>query len=195
RAMLAVHLSSSGRGGESLQMLEDIVNNLSTDPADETLQMVSVLTLLSELYVTANEPAKAEALLQRVTAILERELGKDHPFLAMHLARLAQFNLNMKRIDEGLRLARQCSAVLEATQGKDSLIAGMNLMTLARLHVARGERKEAKEYLERCRRIYTEQMGPNNPVVARALAELAGPRVSGGVYRHDGRELDDPPRN
>ena len=81
------------------------------------LDTAAVLNSLGERYNRMADYAKAEPLYERSLAILERVLGPEHPETRAVLANLCVLQLNLRKLDTALFLARKYKAVSERSLG------------------------------------------------------------------------------
>ena len=102
--------NSPALGARALEIKESLLGL-------ERLDTATLLNSLGERYNRMTDYAKAEPLYQRSLEILERVLGPEHPDTRAVLANLCVLNLNLRKLDAALFLARKYKAVSERSLG------------------------------------------------------------------------------
>lgn len=117
--------------------------------------------------------AEAQALCERALAILERELGPDHPDVALSLNDLAVVHWYQGRYAQAKELNERALTIRERKLGSDHPDVARSVNTLAIIYVSLGRFPEAQALFERALAIRERVLGPDHPDVAQILINLA----------------------
>ena len=162
------------------------VDRSSEDNAPESSpQLAEAEDLLQqaiELY-EAGQYAEAIPLAEQVLAIVEAQLGSNHPDTAGSLSWLAALHHAIGRYVEAEPLHEQALAILETQLGPDHPRLATKLNNLAELYRAMGRYREAEPLHKRALAIHEAQLGPDHPSVATSLNNLAVLYRAMGRYR------------
>ena len=118
---------------------------------------------LANLYQAMGRYAEAEPLYRRSLAILEKQLGPDHPDVAASLNSLASLYQAMGRYAEAEPLYRRSLAIEEKQLGRDHPDVATSLNNLAALYHAMGRYAEAEPLFRRSLEIREKQLGATTP--------------------------------
>jgi tetratricopeptide (TPR) repeat protein len=139
-----------------------------------------------ELY-RAGRYSEAIQIAQRVLAIREKALGRDHPEVAAPLNNLAQLYDKQGRYADAEPLYRRSLDIREKALGRDHPDVARSLNNLALLYQNQGRYAEAEPLYRRSLAIWERRLGRDHPEVATSLNNLAG------LYRSQGRYADAEP--
>src|SRR5262249_38057145 len=139
-----------------------------------------------ELY-RAGRYSDAIQIAQRVLAIREKALGRDHPDVAGALNNLARLYSDQGRYADAEPLYRQSLAISEKVLGRDHPDVARSLNGLAVLYVDQGRYADAEALYQRSLAILEKALGRDHPDVAQSLANLAA------LYDRQGRYADAEP--
>jgi tetratricopeptide (TPR) repeat protein len=126
--------------------------------------------------------ADAEPLYRRGLAILEKQLGPEHPNMASALNNLAGLLYAQGKYADAEPLYRRALAIGEKTLGPDHPNVASALNNLAALLKAQGRYADAEPLYRRALAIGEKALGPDHPDVARDLNNLASLLQAQGQY-------------
>jgi tetratricopeptide (TPR) repeat protein len=110
--------------------------------------------------------AESEPLVRIALDIETKNLGSDHPFVAIRLNSLASLLKRMNRLDEVEGLYRRALAISERSFGPEHPRVAICLSKLARFLLRTNQLDEAEKLARRALAIDEECLGPDHPVVA-----------------------------
>ena len=107
--------------------------------------------------------------------IQERDLGSDHPIVAITLGSLAQLLANLNRMAQAEPLFRRASAIYEKVYGPDDASEGttLTLSSFALMLRLSGRIADAEPIYRRVLAMTEKRYGADDPRVAEALTSLA----------------------
>ena len=143
---------------------------------------------LAEIYRLEGNHEAAEPLYRKSLDYARKELGPDHPELAVHLSQLAVLERDTGRLAEAERLFGEAAAHLERTVGEHPILA-QTLNDLAEVEIARGRPQEAIAQAERALGIRTKALGVDHSDTAASLVTLARAERARGGEGDQGRAL------
>src|SRR5262245_22685057 len=126
-----------------------------------------------ELY-RAGRYSDAIQIAQRVLAIREKALGRDHAEVAASLNNLAQLYDRQGRYADAEPLYQRSLDIREKALGRDHPDVAASLNNLAVLYVDQGRYADAEPLYQRSLAIFEKALGRDHPWVATSLANLAG---------------------
>ena len=136
-------------------------------------RLAAVLNCLAQVYEKQGKYSEAEPLYQRVLAIDEKVLGKDHGAIINDLDNLAVTYIKQKKYKEAEELFTKAVALDEKTYGKDHPKTAADLSYLVLLYDIEGNPKKAEEYARRALSINEKAFGADHPLVASNYHSLA----------------------
>ncbi len=110
--------------------------------------------------------AEAEPLVRIALDIETKNLGSDHPFIAIRLSNLASLLERMNRLDEVEELYRRALSISEQGFGPEHPKVAICLSKLARFLLRTNQLDEAEKLARRALAIDEKCLGPDHPVVA-----------------------------
>jgi tetratricopeptide (TPR) repeat protein len=143
---------------------------------------------LAEIYRLEGNHDAAEPLYRKSLEAARKELGPDHPELAVHLSQLAVLERDTGRLAEAERLFGEAAAHLERTIGEHPMLA-QTRNDLAEVEIARGRPEEAIAQAERALAIRTKALGAEHSETAASLVTLARAERARGGEGDEGRAL------
>ena len=146
-------------------------------------RVASSLQLLGDFYLATARHLEASEYSGRLLDLLTRNLGPDHPALAVPLRLLAKAKQGERKYVEVEQLFRRALAVLEKAAGADPSTAVASVCEeLAGFYVTRQRYSEAESLYRRSLLILENAFGPNDPPVAAVLNNLAGVNFAQGNF-------------
>jgi tetratricopeptide (TPR) repeat protein len=133
------------------------------------------------LYKNQGRYSKAESLFVRSLEIRERQLGADHPNVAVSLNNLAGLYESQGRYSEAEPLFVRSLEIKERQLRADHPDVANSLNNLALLYKNQGRYSEAEPLFVRSLEIRERQLGADHPDVAASLNNLAE------LYKNQGR--------
>jgi tetratricopeptide (TPR) repeat protein len=118
--------------------------------------------------------AEAEPLARRALSIDTKNLGPNHPYIAIRLSNLASLLESMNRLDEVEGLYRRALAISEQCFGPEDPRVALCLSHLSRFLLRTNQLDEAERLIRRGLAIAEKNLGPDHPNVAIRLSNLAG---------------------
>ena len=118
--------------------------------------------------------AEAEPLIRSALDIDARNLGANHPFIAIRLSNLASLLESMNRLEEVEGLYRRALAINEQSFGPEDPTVALCLSHLSRFLLRTNRLDEAEKLIRRGLAIAEKNLGPDHPNVAIRLSNLAG---------------------
>lgn len=119
-----------------------------------------------------NYSSEAEPLYQKVLAIWEQQLGKDHPNVATVLNNLADLYRVQRRYSEAELLLQRAMVISEQQLGNDHPDVARSLNNLAEVYREQGRYGEAEPLYIRAWSIFANTLGENNPLSQIPLENL-----------------------
>ena len=116
---------------------------------------------------------EAILLAQRSLVIMEKELGPDHPDVALSLSNLAVLYNHMGDYAKAEPLNKRSLAIYEKALGPDHPDVALSLSNLAAVYDYMGAYTKAEPLYKRSLAIYEKALGPGHPDVAASLNNLA----------------------
>lgn len=107
--------------------------------------------------------ASATPFMLRAEAICGKNLGKDHPFMAVIQLGQAELLLIQKQYPAAKDAAEKALKLALATHGEEHLLTAAILNTLAQAKLELGQTAEARTHLEKARRILEKAIGKDAP--------------------------------
>jgi tetratricopeptide (TPR) repeat protein len=149
---------------------------------NEDLQFAFSLNQLAELYRKQGKYKEAEPLYRRSLFIVEKQLGEDHPDVAVRLNNLAVLYQNQGKYNEAEPLYLRSLSIVEKQLGEEHPDVATSLNNLAFLYHNQGKYNEAESLYLRSLSIREKQLGENHPDVATSLNNLAELYSNQGKY-------------
>jgi tetratricopeptide (TPR) repeat protein len=118
--------------------------------------------------------AEAEPLIRSALDIDTKNLGLNHPVIAVRLTDLAGLLESMNRLDEVEGLYRRALAISEQNFGPEDPKVALCLSDLSRFLLRTNQLDEPEKLIRRGLAIAEKNLGPDHPNVALRLDNLAG---------------------
>lgn len=176
----AAELSRAGKYSEALPLAEAAAATLEkTSP--NSRDHAGALNNLAQLYGDLGRDDKAEPLLERALAIMERSVGIDSSAIAPEMNNLAALYERQGRFAEAEPLFKRALANCERSLGPNHVDVGRQLNNLATLYERQDRHGDSEPLFRRALAIFEKAAGPDNPAVATLLSNL------GQVLKVEGR--------
>ncbi len=149
-----------------------LVTQVALAQADGSQQV----RLLNQEVVMLHQAGKYPLALEkakRVLAIVEKELGPEHPETGTSLNNLAELYRAMGAYEKALPLFARALAISEKTQGPEHPETGISLNNLALLHGAMGAYEKALPLYTRALALTERALGPEHSSTGTRLNNLA----------------------
>jgi serine/threonine protein kinase/tetratricopeptide (TPR) repeat protein len=210
KAGLAMLYLSSGKYKEGQKPgLEALAIFHKVSPEDKLVQAVDKFLQAMTSANVLRLPALAEKQLRESIELTAGELGKNHPYLAVHWFQLADVMEAQKKPDEAEKCYRECLKIVRATTGLGHPKACMLVRSLGNLLLRMGRFNEAVALFDELKKAHEDRFGKDHPLVADVLiayAELPGKQMvdermhvlqrAVDIYAHSKERYDtDPPRS
>jgi tetratricopeptide (TPR) repeat protein len=163
-----------------------LVGSVSLVAAQETKEADKLNERVIELY-NAGRYSDAVPIAQRVLALREKALGRDHPDVATSLYNLASLYDSQGRYADAEPLYQRSLAIREKALGRDHPDVAAALNNLALLNDKQGRYADAEPLYQRALAIDQKKLGRDHPDVATDLNNLAE------LYNKQGRYADAEP--
>ena len=182
-------IASVATSKEDLAKAEEMLS-LSLKEAERSgskdSRLAAVLNCLAQVYEKQGKFEEAQPLYERVLAIDEKVLGKEHSAIINDLDNLAVTLVKQKKYKEAEALFKRAVALNEKIYGKDHPRTANDLSYLVLIYDIQGDTEKAREHAARALEINRKALGPNHPVVASNLYSLA--LISSRDGKHDQAE-------
>ena len=116
-------------------------------------------------------------------AIYQKELGPNHPDVALSLNNLACLYGKQGRYSDAEPLYKRSLAIGDEVLGPDHPVVALYLSNLAALYNDQGRYADAEPLLQRSLAVREKALGPDHPDVALSLTNLAIPLRQAGSLR------------
>ena len=181
------------RYAEGLQWGEMVALPLA-QRCDDPVELATSLNHLGGVYENQGDYEEAKTLHQRALGIQERELGPDHPLVAMNLNNLGLVYFEQGEYEEAKGYYDRALETQERTLGSEHPDVAMSLNNLGGLHEVQGEYEKAEKCHQQALDIREKALGAEHPDVATTLNNLGNTYFFHGKYekakRHYERALD-----
>jgi eukaryotic-like serine/threonine-protein kinase len=134
---------------------------------------VVLLLNLGNVHAARGAREEARTAFAEALVLRERELGPDHPDVAMALNNLALAEEALGRHDEALALHERALDLRTRTLGDVHPSVATSLNNLANAHSAAGRNEDARAMYERALPIWEQALGPEHPNIAVVHNNLA----------------------
>lgn len=136
---------------------------------------------LAEIYRLEGNHEAAEPLYRKSLDLARKELGPDHPELAIHLSQLAVLERDTGRLAEAEKLFGEAATHIERTIGADHPLLAQTLNDLAEVEIAAGRPQQAVEQAQRALAIRQRALGEGHSDTAASFVTIArAERARGG---------------
>jgi tetratricopeptide (TPR) repeat protein len=142
-----------------------LVGSVSLVAAQETKEADELNKRVIELY-NAGRYSDAIPIAQRVLALREKALGRDHPDVAISLSNLAELYASQGRYAEAEPLYQRSLAIQEKAFGRDHPNVALSLNNLAALYKEQGRYADAEPLYQRSLAIWEKALGRDHSDVA-----------------------------
>jgi CHAT domain-containing protein/tetratricopeptide (TPR) repeat protein len=168
---LASLYSQQGDTKRALELVEGVLADGKENPT-ETLETAKTLNNLAVMHQRAGDNAKAEPLLQRALAIVERIQGKEHPDTASALNNVATLKAALGHRQEAALLFERALAIREKALGPQHPDVALSLKALGGFYVESGDAKKGAQFLDRALVIFEKTYGNQHDLVISCLSDL-----------------------
>ena len=178
---LATLFEGMGRYSEAVPLQERALKIF--EKASDDLAVAAIANDLAGSYKRLNRLEDAEALDNRAIEILRRELGPNHPEIAMSLNNLAEVYREQGRYAEAEDSYKRALAIAEKAFGPVDERVAQVLTNLAVINVIQGRPADAEPLAQRPLTIWERAVGPDHPKVADTLLAIASILEERGRFR------------
>jgi tetratricopeptide (TPR) repeat protein len=140
---------------------------------DDSLEVAICLSRLAKLYYEQGRYSDAEPLYVRALAIIEQQLGANHPDTATILNNLASLYRATGRYSDAEPLYIRALAISERQLGANHPDTATSLNNLAGLYESTGRYSDAEPLYVYALAIREQQLGANHPDTSTSLNNLA----------------------
>ncbi len=153
--------------------------------AQQSAESEEVTRLVQQIIQLKNEGKYNQAipLAERLLAITEKVLDKEHPYVAESLNNLAQLYYAQGSYEKAEPLYVRSLAIREKVLGKEHPDVAESLNNLAELYRAQGKYQKAEPLFMRSLAIVEKVLGKEHPLVASSLSNLAALYQQEGSYQ------------
>jgi CHAT domain-containing protein/tetratricopeptide (TPR) repeat protein len=153
--------------------------------AQQSAELEEVTRLVQQVVQLKNEGKYSQAipLAERLLAISEKVLGKEHPLVATSLNNLAQLYQAQGSYEKAEPLFVRSLAIREKVLGKEHPDVAQSLNNLAELYRVQGSYQRAEPLYVRSLAIFEKVLGKEHPSVATSLNNLALLYQDQGSYK------------
>jgi len=169
---LVFALTSQGSQHERAHELGAIAEAAATHARPRAEIAARFQTSLGMLDDARGKRAGARARFAKALAIVEQELGPDHPAALTTLNQLGNLAKTEGRFDEARRLLGRVLAARERMVGKDHPDVANALNNLGNVYRSEGKLDDAKRLYDRAIEIRVAALGPDHPEVGTAYNNL-----------------------
>jgi tetratricopeptide (TPR) repeat protein len=165
---------------ETMGKLWRLAQPRSAVPAPELPGAGAEWTALNNEATDLHDKGNVERAIEvgkKALELAEKNVGPDHPDVALSLNNLAVFYDALGRHAEAEPLFKRSLAIREKASGPDALDVALTLFNFGRHYETRGLHAEAEPLFSRALAIREKVLGPDDPQVAVILDEL-------GYLRH-----------
>ncbi|XP_052202771.1 uncharacterized protein LOC127807630 isoform X2 [Diospyros lotus] len=159
-----------------LGMLNDVVDGLE----DGEPLLDSILMHMGSMYSTMGKFEKSMLAYRRSLEILEREYGKNSPFLVTPLIGMAKVFGSIRRAREAAKVYHDVIGILELSKGAEGEDLVVPLLGLGNLLMKEGKHMDAENSFIRILDIYSKLYGQNDERVGMAMCSLAHVKCAKG---------------
>ncbi|XP_008783154.3 uncharacterized protein LOC103702485 isoform X2 [Phoenix dactylifera] len=152
-----------------LDMLNDIVGALH----DGYPLVDSILIHMGSMFTTLGKFEDAILVYQRGLKILEREFGKNSPFLITPLMGMAKVLRLIGRVTKAITIYHRAVYISEKNRGAESEELVIPLFALGNLFISEGKATDAETCFSRILCIYKKVYGENDGRTGMAMCSLA----------------------
>lgn len=178
----AIEAYEQGNNAEAERLFKNSLAEAEKQNGNDR-RLASSLQLLGDFYLATARYPEASENGGRLLEVLTRNLGPDHPALAVPLRILAKAKQGERKYAEVEPLFRRALAALEKLAGADSSTDVASVCEeLAGFYVTRQRYSEAESLYRRSWLTLEKASGPNDPAVAAALNNVAGVYYAQGNF-------------
>ncbi|MCH9688726.1 MAG: serine/threonine-protein kinase [Deltaproteobacteria bacterium] len=170
----------AGNAALALERFEAALALTERLPEDDPVspqELALVLNGLGAAALGAADLPRAADSFQRASALLEEQLGTDHPDVARVRNNLASLLRGQGRADEARRLLIHNIEVFEGTLGREHALVGQTSINLGVTELDLGLHLDAERHANRGIEVLTAAHGPDHPMVAKARTIRGDARV------------------
>jgi tetratricopeptide (TPR) repeat protein len=164
-------LRAVGEYAEARMRYEELLGDAS--PSLGSIDTAAVMNNIAGLLIAEGEFARARAWYSQALALLESNVGAEHPLVGTTLNNLASAVEGEGNAAEAEVLYRRSLSIAQRTQGASHSATSKVLSNLARLLKSNGSLSEATVMYEEALAISERALGSGHPQVATQLNNLA----------------------
>lgn len=151
-------------------------------PGNHSRVAASLLSKRASLYRAMGRYDDAEHVFEQLLALLEAELGSEHPRVIFALNNLATLYLRQEKYGKAEPVYAKALKALEGVLGSQHHLVAQGLDNLAGVYNEQGKFAEAEPLFERALAIRITMLGRTHPRVGESLNNLAGLYTDQGEY-------------
>jgi tetratricopeptide (TPR) repeat protein len=142
--------------------------------AAEDINEDAVITLFDQgtEYFRLRNYIKAKECFERVLAIFEKALGKEHPDMVTSLSNLGGAYYELGDYAKAKECLERALAICEKSFGEEDLDTAVSLNNLGGVYMKLGDHAKAKEYFERVHVIFEKLTGVEHLYTGKSLNNL-----------------------
>lgn len=157
---------------EAVPWLEAHVRLLGARGSD-SLALAKAKRDLAYTYVLSGQHQKAGPLYKDAMTAMARQLGQDHPEMALCWQQIGELQETLGEYDKAVSLYQKALAILEKKRGPEHPALAAILDKLAALCMELEMEKQAVPLYERLVRIRDQALRPTHPQLVKSLGDLA----------------------
>ena len=138
------------------------------------------LCYLASTVSSLGHPREAGPLYDRGLAVLERQLGPEHPWFTAMLSNAARNHLDNLEYEQASAALERVLALRESSLGPDDPAVAASADSLGHVRYEQGRYPEARALAERAVRIRETKLGPEHPAVADSYVLLGAVEYRAG---------------
>jgi tetratricopeptide (TPR) repeat protein len=156
--------------------------SLENTPDNQLLSSAISLNNIATLYKDCADYKNALRLFERIIAIREKALGKEHPDAAATYNNIAEVYDNQGEYDKALEWHEKALAIREKALGKEHPDTATTYNNIALVCDNQGEYNKALEWHEKALAISEKALGKEHPSTATTYNNIAGVYNDQGEY-------------
>lgn len=167
---------------QAIQQLEKSVASYARVYGKNDAQYAELLTLLTNLILQSDDPARAEVLFNEVITVTTRVYGETSVQSAVVLNNLARLYQQQGNFYKAEPLYLRARAIYQAAAGSANEEYAMMVNNLATLYYEYGQDRQAEKYYLEAKRIFETTVGRDHPGYGLACNNLGALYYRKGQY-------------
>lgn len=141
--------------------------------SDDSFEMVYTYNTLGHLYKATNEIDKAKAYLSSAYKINLKNLGENHPAVAIQLSGLAEVLARTGDFNNAIQYATQAIHIFSSRYGDSHSTIGELYHNLGLIYYRKGEYSKAIHHFEKAIDIFVNNYGSQHPRISEFYENIA----------------------